>query len=83
MYTKTITHKRQILVCQVNFSGEQFDIDDLTTECDGTQHFKRYRHEVLRQDNKIPRLPQTHFSVPKINFRYVLTRMVDLCFNYK
>ena len=61
MYTKTITHKRQILVCQVNFSGEQFDIDDLTTECDGTQHFKRYRYEVLRQDNKIPRLPQTLF----------------------
>ena len=67
MYTKTITHKRQILVCQVNFSGEQFDIDDLTTECDGTQHFKRYRYEVLRQDNKILRLPQTLFRCASIS----------------
>ena len=60
--TKTNTHKRQILFCQVDLSGEQCDIIDLTTECDGTQN---YGYEVLRLDKNSETGTNT-FSVPNI-----------------
>ena len=88
MYTKTNTHKRQILFCQVDLSGEQFDINDLTTECDGTQHFKRYRYEVLRLDKKIPRPTPTLYSVPNIfdtkseTFPVQIFQIPVPCFNF-